>query len=98
MLTSSSVWKRRASISWPPTCPNRLRVGIMAMVADEGRRTISARTKAALAAAKKRGTKLGGYREGAKLTRATRQAGRPRNKSASRVTNQFQCLGAFGGR
>ncbi len=39
---------------------NRLTVGIMAMVADEERRMISARTKAVLAAAKKRGTKLGG--------------------------------------
>jgi DNA invertase Pin-like site-specific DNA recombinase len=53
---------------------NRLTVGIMAMVAEEERRMISARTKAALAAAKKRGTKLGGYR-GAKLTRKIREAG-----------------------
>jgi len=54
---------------------NRLTVGIMAMVADEERRMISARTKAALAAARKRGKKLGGYR-GAKITNATRKAAR----------------------
>ncbi|WP_306440330.1 recombinase family protein [Methylobacterium sp. WL64] len=41
---------------------NRLTVSIMELVAEEERRMISARTKAALVAAKARGTVLGGYR------------------------------------
>ncbi len=53
---------------------NRLTVGIMAMVADEERRMISARTKAALAAAKRRGVTLGGDR-GSRLSRKARDAG-----------------------
>ena len=47
----------------------------MAAVAELEAGMISARTKAALAAAKRRGTKLGGYR-GAKITAKIRAAGR----------------------
>jgi DNA invertase Pin-like site-specific DNA recombinase len=52
---------------------NRLTIHILAAVAQHEREAISARTKVALAAAKRRGTKLGGYR-GAKITPAIRRA------------------------
>lgn len=46
---------------------NRLTVGIMALVAEEEARATSARTKAALQAAKARGKALGGVRAGQRL-------------------------------
>jgi DNA invertase Pin-like site-specific DNA recombinase len=61
---------------------NRLTIGIMALVAEEERRMISARTKAALAAAKARGIVLGGHRTSTVSPRARIRSARVRAQAA----------------
>jgi DNA invertase Pin-like site-specific DNA recombinase len=63
---------------------NRLTVHILAAVAEHEANMISTRTKAALAAAKARGTKLDGHR-GAMVSEAAQAAGRASQAARSRA-------------
>ena len=63
---------------------NRVTGGIMAMVAEEEGRMISARTKAALAAARKRGTVLGGDRGRKPTAKMRKQSAAARQQAAAK--------------
>jgi DNA invertase Pin-like site-specific DNA recombinase len=76
---------------------SQLQIGILAVVAEEEARAISARTKAALAAAKARGTRLGNPDGAAVLARyraahGNRCAAEGARKSADEFARQIQAF------
>lgn len=69
---------------------NRLTVGLMAVIAEHEREAISARTTAALAAAKARGVQLGAYRDGQFVGRAgTREDAQRATEGRTRRADAF---------
>lgn len=64
---------------------NRLTIHILAAVAEHEARIIGERIKAALAQAKKNGTKLGGYRARAEITEEKRELGLQKRQDAARL-------------
>jgi DNA invertase Pin-like site-specific DNA recombinase len=75
MLLDAGVDVRFADLPQIEGTAGRFMLKQMALVAELEAGLISDRTKAALAAAKRRGKKLGGFRAGAKLTAKARQKG-----------------------
>jgi DNA invertase Pin-like site-specific DNA recombinase len=83
MLLDAGVDVRFADLPQIEGTAGRFMLKQMALVAELEAGFISDRTKAALAAAKRRGKKLGGFRAGAKLTMKARQKGADANAEAA---------------